>query len=30
MKRFFQDLYKVVKSIQQARAAAVLNGKYWY
>ena len=29
MKAFFKTIYEVIKEVQQARAQAVLKGKYW-
>jgi hypothetical protein len=29
MKKFFITIYEVIKGVQQARADAVLKGRYW-
>jgi hypothetical protein len=29
MKQFFKTIYEVIKEVQQARADAVLKGRYW-
>lgn len=30
MKQFFKDLYEAIKTVQQARAEAVVKGQHWY
>jgi len=29
MKKFIKTIYEVIKEVQQARAEAVLKGRYW-
>jgi hypothetical protein len=29
MKKFFNDIYEIIKAVQQARAEAVLKGQHW-
>jgi hypothetical protein len=29
MKQFFKTIYEIIKEVQQARADAVIKGRYW-